>query len=144
MPSAEDFVPIKLVEVVADEIGTPRGNGTAGSGLYQVPFRLSRTPPPEWSTYFIEAWNHPSRFTTMHRPGIASVIGDRVILNGTTIEEVEKYHRDTLLLAASEANEKYVHFSEARVAAQKREAKRVEEHQRDVREKAKRVRFEDE
>lgn len=48
---------------------------------------------------FIKTWNQPPQFTTMHRPGIARVSGDRVILDGTTIEEVEKYHRDTLKLS---------------------------------------------
>jgi prophage maintenance system killer protein len=42
----------------------------------------------------------------MHRPGIARVEGDRVILKGTTIEEVEKYHRATLRLCLRIANEK--------------------------------------
>jgi hypothetical protein len=35
----------------------------------------------------------------MHRPGIAILTGDKVYLNGTTVEEVQKYHRDTLKLA---------------------------------------------
>ena len=40
----------------------------------------------------------------MHRPGIASVIGDRIILNGTTVEEIEKYHRDTLRVVVERVN----------------------------------------
>ena len=32
------------------------------------------------------------------------VIGSKIILNGTTIDEVKKYHRDTLVLCVSEAN----------------------------------------
>ena len=39
-----------------------------------------------------------------YRPGIASVYGDRIILDGTTIEEVRDYHRETLLLCVEEAN----------------------------------------
>ena len=42
----------------------------------------------------------------MHRPGIASVYGDKISLDGTTIEEVAKYHRDTLVLCVDEANKK--------------------------------------
>ncbi len=34
----------------------------------------------------------------MHRPGIASVVDDEILLNGTTIEEVREYHRETLKL----------------------------------------------
>ncbi len=40
----------------------------------------------------------------MHRPHIASVAGDEIVLNGTTIEEVRDYHRDTLILCVEEAN----------------------------------------
>jgi hypothetical protein len=40
----------------------------------------------------------------MHRPGIARVIGDRIVLDGTTIDEVERYHSATLQLAVDEAN----------------------------------------
>jgi len=40
----------------------------------------------------------------MHRPGIARVIGNAIVLDGTTLEEVEKYHRDTLRLCVNEAN----------------------------------------
>jgi len=41
----------------------------------------------------------------MHRPGIARVTGERIILDGTTIDEVQKYHLDTLQLAVRVANE---------------------------------------
>ena len=40
----------------------------------------------------------------MHRPHIASVVGDEIILNGTTVEEVRDYHRETLILCVGEAN----------------------------------------
>jgi hypothetical protein len=40
----------------------------------------------------------------MHRPGIASVAGDKVILDGTTIEEVGKYHAETLRLVVDKVN----------------------------------------
>jgi hypothetical protein len=40
----------------------------------------------------------------MHRPGIARVVGDRIILDGTTIEEVKRFHLETLKLAVNEAN----------------------------------------
>lgn len=42
----------------------------------------------------------------MHSPSIASVREDKIILDGTTIEEVEKYHRDTLILCVKETNER--------------------------------------
>jgi hypothetical protein len=34
----------------------------------------------------------------MHRPNIARGTGDKVVLDGTTIEEIEKYHKETLVL----------------------------------------------
>lgn len=96
--------PIKIKGIVIDEITHPTNDGTAGSGLYKIPFELNRTPSYEWRELFINAWNRPSRWTSMHRPGIATAYGNQVILNGTTIEEVEKYHKDTLKLAVEIAN----------------------------------------
>ena len=142
-PTSADFDPIRITGVIVDQIGTPRGDGTPGSALYRVPFRLSRTPPREWATVFIEVWNHPPRFTTMHRPGIASVVGDTVILDGTTVEEVQKFHKDTLVLAAAEANKRFLEFVQARALEEEREAKRVQDHRRDVEEKAKGIEFSD-
>jgi hypothetical protein len=52
-----------------------------------LPLTSEGTPPP-WSELFLQAWDRPLAYTTMHRPGIASVTGDKVILDGTTIEEV--------------------------------------------------------
>lgn len=37
---------------------------------------------------------------------IASVYGDKIILDGTTIEEVRDYHRETLILCVDESNKK--------------------------------------
>ncbi|WP_050793289.1 hypothetical protein [Ruminococcus albus] len=74
--------------------------------LYKIPFRLSKRPSSLWINIFISTWNSPPRFTTMHRPGIASVYGDKIILDGTTIEEVRDYHRETLVLCVNTANKK--------------------------------------
>ena len=54
----------------------------------------------------------PPSFTSMHRPGIASVYKDEIILDGTTIEEVKDYHRATLILCVEEANKKEQAFLE--------------------------------
>ena len=40
-------------------------------------------------------------------PGIARIYGSIVTLSGTTIEEVEQYHRDTLHLAVAETNRQH-------------------------------------
>lgn len=139
-PSA--FDPIRITGVVVDEIGTPRGDGTRGSALYTVPFRLSHRPPHEWAQLFVQAWDHPSSFTSMHRPGIASVQGDRVILNGTTVEEVERYHRATLIQAAQEANRQYQEFEARRRAQEQQEREQMEAHRKSIADAADRIKFE--
>lgn len=57
------------------------------------------------SLFFHDSPN--TAFTLMHRPGIARVVSNKIVLDGTTIEEVKNYHRDTLILAVKEANKKY-------------------------------------
>ena len=99
-----DFEDIKITHVIVEDITEPRNDGTPGSALYTIPFALSRQPPAEWESLFIASWNHPPQWTSMHRPGIASINNATVILAGTTIDEIKKYHRETLLLAADEAN----------------------------------------
>jgi len=139
----EQFDPIKVSGVILDQIGTPRRDGTPGSALYRVPFRLSRRPTEQWTKFFVDSWDYPPRFTTMHRPGIAAVAGDTVILDGTTVEEVQNYHRDTLILAAEEANRKYSEYNNRVKVEEEREAKRIANHKRDVEEQAKRIKFDD-
>jgi hypothetical protein len=109
-----NFDDIKITRVIVEEVTEPRNDGTPGCALYAIPFALSRRPPAEWGAAFIKNWNHPPRFTSMHRPGIASLRGAVVTLNGTTIEEVEKYHRETLQLAVSESNKQYREWKTAR------------------------------
>lgn len=96
--------PIRILGVIVDEVTEPSMDGTRGCALYTVPFRLSRRPSQYWSAFFVHEWNHPKQFTSMHRPGIASVVGDKIILKGTTIEEVKNTHRATLLLCVDETN----------------------------------------
>ncbi len=102
-----DSEPIRITGIIADDVTPPRNDGTRGSGLYEIPFRFSRQPPRLWQELFVRAWDHPSLFTQMHRSGIASVEGDVVWLRGTTLDEVERYHRDTLVLAVNAANAEY-------------------------------------
>ena len=137
------FEPIRITGVVLDEIGIPRNDGTRGSALYVVPFRLSRQPPRDWSQLFIAAWNNPSQFTSMHRPGIASIRADTIVLDGTTVEEVERYHRPTLLLAVNEANAKLAALESQRAQAVEAERLRVQEHRKNASEAAKKLRFDD-
>lgn len=95
---------IRILGIVTNEVTVPRMDGTSCSALYKIPFKLSKIPSRLWKESFLRLWDSPPTFTTMHRPGIASVIGDIIILDGTTINEVKTYHRDTLLLCVEQAN----------------------------------------
>ena len=123
---------IQIEGVIADQVSTPRMDGTAGSALYRVPFKLSRRPDYEWANLLVENWNHPSSYTSMHRPGIASVVGDTIVLDGTTLDEVKRYHRDTLKLALTTTNRQYNELEALRIAEEEQERKREESHRRAV------------
>jgi hypothetical protein len=125
--------PVRILGIVADKVSTPRDDGTRGSALYRIPFQLSRSPTRLWRDFFIEAWNHPPSYTSTHRPGIARVEGDRIILDGTTIDEVERTHRDTLVLALNEANRKLEEADAQAFAREARERQRRDEHDRNIR-----------
>lgn len=95
---------IRIIGVMVDKVTMPKNDGTRGSALYEIPFRLSKSPSFLWKKAFINAWNYPASFTTMHRPGIASIYGNVIYLNGTTMEEVKECHKDTLIMAVKKAN----------------------------------------
>ena len=101
----------------------------------------SSRPPAEWAEYFPKAWDHPSSWTSSHRPGISAVVGDRIWLNGTTVEEVEKTHKATLELALAETNQKYAEYEAKQREEKERERKELEAHEQHVREAAKKIRF---
>jgi hypothetical protein len=133
--------PLKIAGIVADKVTTPRMDGTRGSALYSVPFRLSRRPPAGWDELFVESWNHPPQFTSMHRPGIASVEGDVIWLRGTTLDEVERYHRNSLKLAVGEATKKYEAIHRDQEARRRAEDERKRTHEQSVQDAAKRISF---
>ena len=64
----------------------------------------------------------------MHRPGISSVVGDRISLDGTTMEELGRYHLTTLKLAVAAANADRKQASEQEKAARKRAQEAAETH----------------
>ena len=68
----------------------------------------------------------------MHRPGIARVSGDKIILDGTTIEEVRDVHRETLLLCVDKANELEAQYLEQQLKEEERKRMRREEHKSNV------------
>jgi hypothetical protein len=133
---AEPPVEIRIEGVIVDEVSSPRMDGTRGSALYRVPFELSRKPDHQWAKLFVENWNHPPSYTSMHRPGIASVVGDKVVLDGTSLDEVKRYHRDTLKLALEVTNREYNESKSRQRDLEERERARIEAHRQEVAKKA--------
>lgn len=142
--SSSAFEPIQITGIIVDQVGVPRDDGTRGSGLYRIPFRLTQQPPREWVELFITNWIHPPRFTTMHRPSIASVVGDTVVLDGTTIEEVKDYHRDTLVLVIQETNKSYKEFVKRRQKAVEHDQEQVKTHKKNVDDISNQIKFNEE
>ena len=124
--------PLKIEGIVADEVTEPTLDGTPGSGLYKIPFKLNKTPSDVWEEFFLNEWDHPPRFTLMHRPGIASVYGNKIILDGTTIDEVKRYHRDTLVLCVEEANKKEQEYLRKLNAEEERRRQKTEQHKNQI------------
>lgn len=133
--------PIRILGVIADEVSEPRLDGTRGSGLYRIPLRLSRRPSAEWAELFEQTWEHPPRYTTMHRRGILSVQGDRIVLDGTTMKEVDRYHRDTLVLVLDKVNAEMAEREDAQRKRADAEARRRAKHRQSVKEAARRLSF---
>lgn len=132
---------LKIVGILTDEVTLPRMDGTRGSALYAIPFKLSRTPSDIWGKIFIDTWNSPPRFTTMHRPGIARIIGDKIILDGTTIEEVKKYHRDTLILCVDTANRKEKEYNDRKHRTELLRSQTIDNHKKHIKDEAKDLEF---
>jgi len=77
----------------------------------------------------------------MHRSRIASVSGDRVVLDGTTIEEFEKYHRETLSLVIDTVNQIVEDREQSRRQKAERENELLKKHNDEVTVAANRIRF---
>jgi hypothetical protein len=134
--------PIRLLEVDVENVGQPRGGGDRGSALYAVPIKLSRVPSSTWADLFPKVWDRPPEYTTMHRPGIARVSGDRIILDGTTVEAVRDVHARTLQIVVAETNRIAAETERRETAAGQREAEERDAHERKVRDIGSDIRFE--
>lgn len=136
------FEPIKIVGVITESVSRPRGDGTAGSALYRVPIRLSSRPGPAWAAHFAATWDNPPRWTGMHRPGIARVSGDTLTLDGTTMEEVEQYHSETLRHVVAKVNADVAQHERDAHARAERDAEEARKHEATVSEIGSRLNFE--
>ncbi|EOI9064412.1 toll/interleukin-1 receptor domain-containing protein [Streptococcus pyogenes] len=132
---------IKIVGIITNEVTLPRNDGTRGSALYSIPFRLSSKPTSTWSELFLRNWDYPPRFTSMHRPGIARVESDKIILDGTTIEEVKQYHRDTLILCVEKTNEEEKQIRRREEQLKRKKQEEIENHYRNINDISKDIRF---
>ncbi len=139
-PNIEDE-PIRILRVITEEVGFPKDDGTRGSALYLVPFELSRYPSESWGKLFVQSWNSPPQWSTLHRPGIARVSGKKIILDGTTIDEVERTHKETLLLVVNEANRKEHEYRQKIAIEENIKDAKKESHLHNVEDTAKRITF---
>jgi len=125
--------PISIIGIDTDEVGHPRNDGTPGSGLYAVPIKLSRVVSEREAALLVHFWNNPTSWSTMHRSGIARVSGATLVLDGTTIDEVQDVHAATVRFAVSATNEAYAKEIEAKRLEQESEEARKAAHQDEVR-----------
>lgn len=134
---------IKIQGIITDMVTSPSYNGSPGCLLYKIPFKLNQSPNQEWINFFIYAFDNPSEYTTMHRPGIAYVLGDKIYLDGTTIEEVDKYHKKTLKLAVNEANKKQKESIQKRIREEEASKVRLEQFRKNIDDMVRNINFDD-
>ncbi|WP_055078442.1 toll/interleukin-1 receptor domain-containing protein [Lagierella massiliensis] len=132
---------IKIVGIITNEVTLPKNDGTRGSALYRIPFRLSSKPTSTWSELFLKNWNYPPSFTSMHRPEIDRVESDKIILDGTTIEEVKQYHRDTLILCVEKTNEEEKQYRRREEQLKRKKQEEIENHYRNIEDISKDLKF---
>ena len=132
---------IKIVGIITNEVSLPKNDGTRGSALYSIPFRLSSKPTSIWAELFLRNWDYPPSFTLMHRPGIARVESDKIILDGTTIEEVKQYHRDTLILCVEKTNEEEKQIRKREEQLKRKMQEETENHYRNIDDISKEIKF---
>ena len=141
---SEPTGPLRILEVDREGITTPRNDGTKGSALYSVPLRLSAVPDQAWAELFVRNWDMPPSFTSMHRPGIARLAGDRIWLDGTTVEEIAQYHLHTLKLAVDATNAQRAEHLRREAAAVAARDEAAQRHRDEVDRQLAHLRFEDE
>lgn len=123
---------LEILGVDTDGITSPANDGSRGSALYLVPIKLNRVPSARESELLVSNFDRPSQWTTMHRPGIARVAGDRLLLDGTTIDEVKQYHAKTVRLAVDATNAQEVEMRRREEAAADAARAREEEHRKHI------------
>ena len=77
----------------------------------------------------------------MRRPGIARVVGSKMLPEGTMIEEVEKHHRDTLQAVLEVTNRDYRQVTEEQERRRLARENEQAQHRQNVGDVAKRITF---
>lgn len=129
----------KILGIYKQGITEPRNDGSRGSALYSVPFLLSVSPDSIWADLAVRNWDHPPVLTNMHRFGIAKVVGNQFILDGTTLDEIERYHLETVRLVIEKTNEEYIKIMKNRLQEKEYAQKRRESHQHNLEQSARRL-----
>jgi hypothetical protein len=111
--------PLAITGVDAQHIGNPRNDGTSGSGLYAVPIKLNRSVTAIEAQLLLEHWDRPTVTPAHHRPGILRATGHTVVLDGTTIEEIRRFHADTLKRVIGLVNVEIAEYAAADAALAK-------------------------
>ena len=77
----------------------------------------------------------------MHRPGIARVSGNKIVLDGATIEAVRDVYKETLVLCVGVANKMELEYLRREQEIREREERRREEHMKNVADIANEIEF---
>jgi len=139
--NSSEIQPIRVLRLCIERVSQPSNDAVHGSALYNVPFQLSQSPTTDWINRFIRNWNHPARFTNMHRPGIVRIAQDLLWLNGTTVDEIAKHHRETLTEAVRKTNEDYLINHKDELTAEKLRKQELQRHLESVRKAASNIDF---
>lgn len=135
--------PIRIIGVVREGIGEPLNDGSAGSALYRVPLRLSRTPSDLWVQVFEQEWG--SQLYTMLRD--AYVEGDTIVFPATTMDEIERHHLAQLRSVIDRVNQRTDEVRQQQNAAARRQAElraqQKREHEQSIERVMERLSFDD-
>src|SRR5699024_2598238 len=124
---------IKIEGIITDEVTVPTNDGTRGSALYKIPFRISKSPDYLWKDLFVKNWNNPPKFTTMQKRGRVEVISTTIIIYDTTIEEEKKNYRKTTVIAAKKTNNEYYEIKKKQKRKEERQQRIKKEHYEKIR-----------
>ena len=128
--------PIRLTGVVVEAMRDP--SGPSLDGPYDIPFRLSRAASPEWEQEFLKAWD---RLSTKGQTVTASLGPDQIILNATTIDDVERLYLGVLKRSVAEANRATLEETEKLRRRAELEEQKRQEHRRHILAVVKRLNF---